>query len=271
MDTCTLTLPSALDDGRTCLAQGDYHAAAEIFSRLQEQHPYALYYVWATTQLQHSPSGEELLACWDQVKEHFLTVPDSEAQLYALCAQDAIRLLAFKVYRDCNENQLKQYTLLNKDVSFEKKEQVLSSLQKILLEADRQYSAIFHVLFSLPQVILERIGNRDIEPTLLRALFENANTAAELCQEVSLPADLDLLELAAQLCALPLPDDSELTELRNSIVRLALSDPAALERWDFWAEFAQAAGVDRSALEKKGKKLARKAKIKKLLSFKRGS
>lgn len=266
-----ITTPASLQPGRDAMLAGNVPAAAQFFSSMESQEPLAVYFTLVSTAMAEEVSASSLTTVWNQIASHLSQTPCSCWEEHVLCAYEAIQFFLHRLYDDCNQRQKEEYTALNREVSFENKERILSSLQRILLEAEEEYNAMFHVMFSYLNLVLDALPSSSPSPEIVTMLVNMGKSVAELSTEVSLPKDCDLLALTARICSLHLPHEEDLLSARNTMVTIALKDPSALDHWDFWSEYAACAGVEKKQLEKLAKKKKRQAELKRLFSFKKRS
>ncbi len=248
---------------REQLADGQYSAAQEAFAALLPE-PQARFGEIVARHMAEAVDRDSLLAAWQEVAALLDGTPSFAED--AVSAYEMISIFTAHLYRSCNEMQKRRYTQLKKSVDFEHKEYVLTSLQQILLEADTQYHAIYQVIFSFVALVTEREALPPPEP-LRQAVFAYAKTAADLSLEVSLPKELSLLPMAHALLSRRWAATAELQSMEKGIAAAALQDPAALADWDFWAPYADMAGVRKKDLEKVEKRRLFRQKVKNLLSF----
>lgn len=267
MQAQLITTPASLQPGRDAMLAGNFPAAAQFFSAMESQEPLAVPFSLVSTAMAESISASTLTAVWDQIASHLSQIPCACWEDHVLCAYDGIQIFLHRLYDDCNQRQKEQYTALNREISFENKERILSSLQRILLEAEKEYNAIFHVMFSYLNLVLDALPSTSPSPGIATTLVSMGKSVADLSTEVSMPKDCDLLALTARICSLHLPHEDDLLSMCNAMVAIALKDPNALEHWDFWGEHAARVGVEKKQLEKLAKNKKRHAELKRLLSF----
>ena len=254
----------ALLSAREQLIDGQYSAAQETFAALLPQEPRARFGEIAARHMAASTDKDALLAAWQEMAALLDGSPSFADD--AVSAYEAISVFTAHLYRSCNEMQKRRYTQLKKSVNFEHKEYVLTSLQQILLEADTQYHAIYQVIFSFVALVTEQEALSPPE-ALRQAVFAYAKTAADLSLEVSLPKELSLLPMARTLLSRRWATTPDLQAMEKDIAAAALQEPAALADWDFWAPYADMAGVRKKDLEKIEKRRLFRQKLKNLLSF----
>lgn len=252
---------SALKSVAEKIKEGSYDSAVEelrpLLAENQEDSRIRLYDL-ISTGLSASPvTGEELTKTWEQIEPLLEATPQYD---FLEEARQLLSIYANAVYTRCNEWQMLEYALLQKDVSFEKKELVLKEFQKILLKADIEYKAVLNVFYGYT-ALSTKIAQMNAPVDFLTGALKTMTDAAKLQGEIGLEEAYDPLNLALYACSLKLPKDlEEVWEMRRQLLDLCLHGEIALARWE---EFAPYANPDKKKeLEKEVNKLLRREKLK---------
>ena len=230
-------------------------------------------------------SGNRLDELWLELKpmlEQELAREDVQTVLSSVQTfRHVISVCTASTYRSGNERQMLEYATLNQDVQIDKKapifdevkqkldkkEYVFDEIQRILLEADVHYRSILRIMFDFAQMVCAVSGQEQADEEYFLSILGYMTSAVELIDESALEKEFSLLQMAEYACTLKLDDQmQQAIEERNKLLRLALKGAAALEKWDFFAPYADMAGVQRSALEKK---VRRQQQIEKLKFWKK--
>lgn len=266
-----------------------YAAAMALFEeadRAQPDSAPAKLYLPACRFLTGVPSGDRLELAWGEmapVLEQALSRDDTQSALRAIAAaRRAVSVCTAALYRSLSVRQISEYAELNKNVQFDSsayvldevknkldvKEHVFDEIQRILLEADDQCRCILRVMHDFSRMVSPCGCLAQADEALLVSLFKYMTSEADLIDECGLEAEFSLMDLAEFGCRIPIPEGMDsAAEERNNLIRSTLRSTAALERWDAFAPFAQAAGVSRQALEKKAR---REQRLEKLMFWKKG-
>ncbi|MCI8599371.1 MAG: hypothetical protein HFJ10_13195 [Lachnospiraceae bacterium] len=241
---------------------GEYADAAQDLKFLLEQEPdnfrIRLYYL-VSLGLSASPvKGEDLTKVWNQAESLL-----RQTEEYNLMeeARHLLSIYANAVYIRCNDWQKMEYALLQKDVSFEKKELVLKEFQRILLEADVEYRAVLNVLYGYAALCAERASKPGTPSAFLEGALKTMTEAAQLQGEIGLEEDFAPLNLALFACRLHLEENmAEAWEMRRNLLDLCLHGEKALSQWETFAPYAHAG--KQKELEAEVKKIRRREKFK---------
>ena len=253
-----------LHDALELFDRKEYSAALSIFENLAEDKaPKAQLYGACCKFLAATPATAALLGqTWQTVLGLLEQTEETENRFaFAEEARMALALCTTALYRACNDRQMLEYGMLQKDVSFEKKEYVLREFQRVLKAADEDYRAVLTVIYGYAAFAVALSGKAAEEFYL--GLLQYMHSAVSLQAEIGLSEEFDPLLLAKYACGLPLdPEMEEAVEERNKLLADALTTPDALKDWETFAPFAQAAGVKREVLEKEERKRQRIEKLK---------
>ena len=109
-----------------------------------------------------------------------------------------------------------------------------------------------------------RIPNQEqAEEEFFLQVLSYIQAAIDLQTECDLVKFFSALDLCEQACGLAIREDmTEALESRAKLLQTVLHGEAALERWDFFAPYAEAAGIARKTLEKQAKRAQMVEKLK---------
>ena len=224
-------------------------------------------YCLASQYLNTMPLTREGLAeTWQSIKTLLLQQQangDNAAFLaFVQTAQELLTLCATSLYRACNDRLKLEYAMLQKDVSFEKKEYVIDRMRELLLGADVDFGAILRILDEYSAIIAQEELSGASEAFFLGYLRLLQN-AAQIAEDNSLLEQFPPLRLARLSCRLPLREDmTEALEKRKELLELTLQGDEALKDWSFFAPYAESAGISRETLEKAQRKRKRIERLK---------
>ena len=139
----TATLESALEAFENCR----YAEAAEQFSALTDSDAAGIYAL-AAGALAGSADAAALTESWEKAVSLVRRAGDDRFCSLAETLYRAFSVLTANVYQKCNRKQQMAFAVLNKDVSFEKKEYVLTEMRRVLLESHKESHAIFRVMIT---------------------------------------------------------------------------------------------------------------------------
>lgn len=252
-----LSLESAIETFKS----GSYAAAAQELKLLLEQNPdqtrIRLYYLISSGLSATPVKGEDLIKTWSEVSQ---LLTHSESYEFFEEARQLLSIYANAVYIRCNDWQKMEYTLLQKDVSFENKELLLKEFQRILLKADVEYKAVLQVLYEYSALCAEHCSRSDAPADFFNGVLKTMTEAARLQGEIGLEEDFDPMALAVYACRLNLKEEmSETWEQRRCLLDLCLHGEKALSRWEEFAPYAHA--EKQKDLEAEAKKIRRKEKL----------
>lgn len=224
-------------------------------------------YCLASQYLNTMPLTREGLAeTWQSIKTLLLQQQESSDNAaflaFARTAQELLTLCATSLYRACNDRLKLEYAMLQKDVSFEKKEYVIDRMRELLLGADVDFGAILRILDEYSAIIAQEELSGASEAFFLGYLRLLQN-AAQIAEDNSLLEQFPPLRLARLSCRLPLREDmTEALEKRKELLELTLQGDEALKDWSFFAPYAESAGISRETLEKAQRKRKRIERLK---------
>ena len=242
--------------------EGAYDCAAREFEDLLSENPdnprIRLYCLVSRGLSADAVTGVALADTWEQSAELLKQNPDHE---FWEEARQLFSVYANAVYIRCNDWQKLEYALLQKDVSFEKKELVLKEFQKILLKADVEYKAVLTVYYGYASLLSGHFTERDAPAAFVEGALKTMTDAAKLQGEIGLEEDYNPLDLAQYACRLPISQDmADAWDMRRLLLDLCLHGEQALNRW---AEFAPYANPEKQKeLTAEVNRLRRRAKLK---------
>lgn len=268
MSEQTLT-SEILVQARAAFDATKYTTAADLFSQAAAELPTELepkLYAAVCSFMAGERTAETLAPLWEQVKAMLLAEVQTQPPR---CFQSAVQIktaaaiCTAAVYRSCNDHQMVEYAALNKEVKLEQKEFIFNEIQRVLLEADEQYKVCLTVMREFAEIAC-RIPNQTLaEEEFFLQVLSYIQAAIDLqteCDLVKFFSALDLCELA---CGLAIREDmTDALESRGKLLQSVLHGEAALERWDFFAPYAEAAGIARKTLEKQAKRAQMAEKLK---------
>lgn len=229
--------------------------------------PIAGVYCLAAHYLNKMPLTREGLAdTWQSIKTLLLQQAqgDGEAPLPLVqTSQELLTLCATALYRACNDRLKLEYAMLQKDVSFEKKEYVIDRMRELLLGADIDFTAIVEVLEDCAATVAQTTELCGASEEFFLGYLRVLQNAAQIAEDNSLLERFPPVRLARRACGLPLREDmTEALEKRNALLALTLQGDDALKDWAYFATYAEKAGISREALEKAQRKRKRVERLK---------
>ncbi len=230
------------------------------------EEPLPTVYCLASQYLGKMPLTREGLAdTWQSIKtllrqENGDNVP---SPALAQTAQELLTLCATSLYRACNDRLKLEYAMLQKDVSFEKKEYVIDRMRELLLGADIDFTAIVEVLEDCAATVTQTTEFCGASEEFFLGYLRVLQNAAQIAEDNSLLERFPPVRLARRACGLPLREDmTEALEKRNALLALTLQGDDALKDWAYFATYAEKAGISREALEKAQRKRKRVERLK---------
>ena len=226
-------------------------------------------------------SGDRLELLWQELRpmlEQALASDDVKAVLTSV--QEVRRVISIctaSTYRTGNERQMIEYATLNQTVQIDKnapvfdevkqkldkKEYVFDEIQRILLEADVHYRAILRVMFDFARLVCQTPGQDQAEEEFFVNVFSYMTSAAELIEESALDKEFSVIQMAEYACRMtPGAAMEQALQERSKLLQIAMKGPEALQKWDFFAPYAEAAGIQRAVLEKKERRRKQLDKLK---------
>lgn len=230
--------------------------------------PIAGVYCLAAHYLSKMPLTREGLAdTWQSIKTLLLQQQaqgDGKAPLPLVqTSQELLTLCATSLYRACNDRLKLEYAMLQKDVSFEKKEYVIDRMRELLLGADIDFTAIVEVLEDCAATVAQTTELCGASEEFFLGYLRVLQNAAQIAEDNSLLERFPPVRLARRACGLPLREDmTEALEKRNALLALTLQGDDALKDWAYFATYAEKAGISREALEKAQRKRKRVERLK---------
>jgi hypothetical protein len=233
-------------------------------------------------------TGDRLDALWMELRpmlEEVIAGNDANNVLSSI--QEIRRVISIctaATYRSGNERQMLEYAALNQEVQIDKKapifdevkqkldqkEHVFDEIQRILLEADVHYRSILRVMFDFAQLVCTVPNQEQAEEEFFLNVFSYMTSAVELIDESALEKEFAPLQMAEYACHMtPSGQMQQAIDERNKLLQLTLKGSAALEKWDFFAPYAEAAGIERTTLEKKVRRQQQLEKLKFWKKFKK--
>ncbi len=225
-------------------------------------------YCLASQYLNTMPLTREGLAdTWQSIKTLLLQQQESSDNAaflaFAQTAQELLTLCATSLYRACNDRLKLEYAMLQKDVSFEKKEYVIDRMRELLLGADVDFTAILEVLEDCAATIAQTEDLSGASEDFFLGYLRVLQNAAQIAEDNCLLERFPPVRLARRACSLPLRDNmAEALEKRNALLELTLQGDDALKDWAFFAPYAESAGISRETLEKAQRKRKRIERLK---------
>ena len=208
-------------------------------------------------------TAERLAPLWEQMKEKLAAALEAGDFAAAVTVKKLMANCTAAVYRNCNDHQMVEYAMLNKDVKLEKKEFIFDEIRRVLLEADEQYKICLLVMREFGQMACDAAGQEKAEDEFFLQTLNYIQAAVDLQNEAGLTKEFSALDLAQKACTLSIREDMDLAlEARNKLLQTVLHGEPALERWETLGQYAEAAGVTRKSLEKEAKVAALKEKLK---------
>lgn len=247
---------------------GEYNEIIALFPAEEpwEEPLFGIYRIAAQYLGTMPATREGLEETWQSFKTLLLqqraSADDAAFLSFAQTVQELLTLCATTLYRTCNDRLKLEYALLQKDVSFEKKEYVIDRMRELLLGADVDFGAILQILDEYSAIIAQEELSGASEAFFLGYLRLLQN-AAQIAEDNSLLEQFPPLRLARLSCRLPLREDmTEALEKRKELLELTLRGDEALKDWSFFAPYAESAGISRETLEKAQRKRKRIERLK---------
>lgn len=265
------TVQQILEEARAAYQGTLYTSASTLFAQAAQMEPgnlEASMYAVICPFLAGQRLGAELDPLWEKLcpmLENALASAQSPEEAFAVAEQfkQALAICTTAVYRSCNDRQKLEYAELNKEVKLENKEFIFDEIRRILLEADEEYKVCLKIMYEFSDRASKLPHLEKAPESFFLAVLSYIQTAVDLQNESNQEKLFPQLDLAAFGCRLPLGDGmSEAQAVRNTLMQTVMVGQAALDRWDEFAPFAEAAGVSRKAIDKKVKRAAFLEKLK---------
>lgn len=234
---------------------GDYADALSQLERLPDSPRREIYRLAAAGLSVDPVKGPALEACWKGLQP-ILEADPQPALLEE--ARQVLSVFANTVFRNCNSWQSLEYAKLQADVELDKKEYLFREFQRILLLADEEYRSILRVLYGYAALADAR-GPKAGNQAFVDGALKNMLQVAQLQFQIGLQEEFDPLILAEYACSLELTEEQD--AVRRELLDTALTGQKALDRWEFFAPYANP--TKKKALEKE----IRKANLSEKLQF----
>ncbi len=257
MDQAAAKIASLFNDGKFDEIAAQYQASAPT------EETCAGLYVLAAQYLSALPlSREGLEKMWQQMKQLLQQAGPQISLALASAVQDTAARCTAAFYRACNDRLKLEYALLQKDVCFEKKEYVIRRMQELLLQADVDFSAALGVLDDAAELVTRTDGLSAASEQFFLATLRMLQNAAQIAEDNGLLDCYPPHRLARLACSLPIdPRMSQALEKRKALLELTLRGDYVLEQWDFYAPYAEQAGISLEKLIKEQKKRRRAERL----------
>lgn len=257
------TVQQVLEEARTAYRGTLYTNASTLFARAAAMEPGNLeaeMYAVICPFLAGQRLGEELNPLWEKIRpmlDSALAAARTPEAAFAVAEQvkQGLAICTTAVYRSCNDRQKLEYAELNKEVKLENKEFIFDEIRRILLEADEEYKVCLKVMYEFSE-IASALPHQDQAPeSFFLAVLSYVQAAVDLQNESNQEKLFPQLNLAAFACRLKLGEDmNEAKAARNELMKTVMVGQAALDRWEEFAPYAEAAGVTYKVIDKKVKR-----------------
>ena len=257
------TAQQILDEARAAFQGTLYTSASALFDQAALLLPGCLeapMYAVISRFMAGQRMGHELVPVWENLRpllERALAAAQSPAEAFAIAeqAKQGLAICTAGVYRSCNDRQKAEYAELNKEVKLENKEFIFDEIRRILLEADEEYKVCLKVMYEFSE-IASALPHQDQAPeSFFLAVLSYVQAAVDLQNESNQEKLFPQLNLAAFACRLKLGEDmNEAKAARNELMKTVMVGQAALDRWEEFAPYAEAAGVTYKVIDKKVKR-----------------
>ena len=270
----TKNLEQILAEAREAFEKCLYTKAAGLFEEaaaLSPENTEAPVFADACHFLAGEQIGQNLLPVWEKTRLILERVireaPAEEVFAYAQLIKRIMSICTAAVYRSSNDRQKVEYAALNKEVKLENKEFIFDEIRRVLLEADEEYKAVLKIMYEYAQLVYQLPHQELAEESFFVNVIGYMQMAVDLQQESGLQEPFAGVELAEFACRMKIGEGmTEALNLRNTLLKATLQGADALEKWDFFGPYAEAAGISRLSLEKR---LQRKAFLEKLKFWKK--
>lgn len=259
----TKNIQQLLEEARAAFNGTKYTIASALFERaaaLEPENLEAPMYAAVSRFMAGERYGAELMPVWEQIKvllERVIQQETDPVKVFAAAEQVklALDICTVAVYRSCNDRQKAEYANLNKDVKLENKEYIFDEIRRVLLEADEEYKVCLHVMYQYAQLACALPNQEQAPESFFQAVLHDIQMAVDLQNECGQENLFPQLDLAAFACSLKLREDmKDAMAARNVLMQTVMVGEAALQRWDLFAPYAQAAGITRESIEKQVKR-----------------
>lgn len=260
------TYSQLMEEAVAAFEKTTYTNAGDLFREAVQMEPDALepsVYALVCPFMAGDRTAERLAPLWEQVKEKLAAALEAGDFAGAVTVKKLMAICTAAVYRNCNDHQMVEYAMLNKDVKLEKKEFIFDEIRRVLLEADEEYKVCLLVMREYGQMACAASGQEQADEEFFLQTLNYIQAAVDLQNEAGLTKEFSALDLAEKACTLAIREDMDRAlEARNRLLQTVLHGEAALERWETLGTYAEAAGVTRKSLEKEAKVAALKEKLK---------
>lgn len=259
-----------LIDARSAFQSTRYTNASVLFAQAAEALPGNLeapMYAVVSKFMAGERLGAELSPVWEQVKAMLekIIAEKTPAEVFAAAEEvkQAMAICTVAVYRSCNDRQKMEYDALNKDVKLENRDYIFDEIRRVLLEADEEYKACLQVIYAYAQLVCKLPDQEQAPESFFLAVLSYVQMAVDLQNESGLTKLFPQLDLGEFACGLELGEGmNDALAARNKLMQTVLEGEEALARWEFFAPYAQMAGVTRASVEKKVKRAQLLEKLK---------
>ena len=267
----TKTTAQILEEARAAYQGARFTNASRLFAQAAEMEPGNLeanMYAVICPFLAGQRLGQELDPLWEKLRpmlEGSLAAAQTPETAFAVAevAKQALAICTTAVYRSCNDRQKVEYAELNNLVKLENKEFIFDEIRRILLAADEEYKVCLKLMYEFTDLASQLPHQEKAPESFFLAVLSYIQTAVDLQNESNQEKLFSQLNLAAFACRLSLGEGmTEAQAARNTLMQTVMVGQEALDRWDEFAPFAEAAGVTRKAIEKKVKMAAFLEKLK---------
>lgn len=205
---------------------------------------------------------EGLLETWQCIKS-LMQQESSEPLSLAATVQEVVARCTTALYRTCNDRLKLEYAVLQGEVSFEKKEYVIDRMRELLLGADVDFGAILRVLDEAGAQLLRTEDIENAPEAFFLGTLRLLQNAAQISEDNCLLEQYPHIRIARRACRLPIrPEMADALAKRRELLKFTLQGDEVLDDWDFFAAYAQEAGISREALFKAQKKRRRIERLK---------
>ena len=135
-------------------------------------------------------------------------------------------------------------------------------MQELLLQADVDFSAALGVLDDAAELVTRTDGLSAASEQFFLATLRMLQNAAQIAEDNGLLNCYPPHRLARLACSLPIdPRMAQALEKRKALLELTLRGDYVLEQWDFYAPYAEQAGISLEKLIKEQKKRRRAERL----------
>ena len=265
------TVQQVLEEARNAFRGTLYTSASTLFAQaaaMEPGNPEAAMYAVISPFMAGQRLGQELNPLWEKLRpmlEGALAAARSPEEAFAVAEQvkQGLAICTVAVYRSCNDRQKLEYAELNKEVKLENKEYIFDEIRRILLAADEEYKVCLKIMYEFSDIVSKLPHQEKAPESFFLAVLGYIQMAVDLQNESNQEKLFPQLDLAAFGCRMQLGEGmTEALAARNTLMQTVMVGQEALDRWDEFAPFAEAAGVTRKSIEKQVKRAAFLEKLK---------